>query len=91
MDSTSVVSEYDIKKLKSLVYKLNEKLYSTLNATKERKFQALLPKSDHDPANNVVTIPEDLPMSDIQKQVLGKGLKWMKMTFSMILIDSIER
>lgn len=69
-----------VSPLKKLVFGLNKELYNDLKATKDKKLKDLLPVRS--PAVNaetktVVTIPEDLALTDEEKEVLGKGLNFV--------------
>jgi hypothetical protein len=66
---------------------LNSRLYSFLEASKSSKFNSLLSNRPISPATNhtssanstnlVVTIPPDLTLSDSERSVLAKGLKFV--------------
>ena len=64
----------------------NTSLYNTLNATKQKKITALLKENQTHIDNTVrensfgvkvVYIPEDLPLSDLERKVLSLGLKFV--------------
>ena len=70
----------------NFVRMLNSRLYSFLKASKASKFNSLLaplPVSVNNLANSavqinlVVTIPPDLTLSDSEKSVLEKGVKFV--------------
>ncbi len=70
----------------NFVRMLNSRLYSFLQASKASKFNSLLaplPVSVNNLANSavqinlVVTIPPDLTLSDSEKSVLEKGVKFV--------------
>lgn len=75
--TTNDLSEHQIKGLKTCVYRLNQTLYDSLSSKKEKKMDALIPPQVFKDINNVVTIPEDLELSAAERQVLGKGLKFI--------------
>ena len=67
------------------IHELNQSLYQNLKETKDRKFDELLgninPNSTTTHArksrNIVQTIPEDLPLTSDERNVLNKGLKFV--------------
>ena len=64
--------------LKRVVYELNSKLHNELQITKERKFKKLLPVlPPRANRKSVVCIPENLDISDSERDVLSKGLKFI--------------
>ena len=79
LESSSEMSNSHMKKLKKCVYRLNQSLYASLKNIKAKKLNVLAPHlqqeiSDDD---NVVTIPDDLPLSSSERRVLSKGLKFI--------------
>ena len=68
--------------VRSKIQELNSKLFHYLTETKTIKFHNLAgPDSviepPQKPRNTVVTIPDDLPLTDAEKSILGKGLNFV--------------
>ena len=75
--------------LQRQIHELNSRIYESLKSTKERKFAQLCGKRQNQPAEIntyddydyqsklVVTIPDDLPLSETEKSVLSKGLSFV--------------
>ena len=66
--------------LKRLVFNLNQRLYSHFNDIKSSKLKKLRPEpsnSDDDNKHIVVTVPEDLELSSVERKVLAKGLTFI--------------
>ena len=69
-----------VSALKKLVFELTKKLYDDLKLTKDKKLKDLLPASNptvNAETKTVVTIPEDLALTDEEKEVLAKGLNFV--------------
>lgn len=68
-------------KISRLLHILNQEYYHSLKSTKDRKFQSLLAErpvsKPPDYTKTVVTIPEDVPLTEAEKSVLSKGLKYI--------------
>ncbi len=82
----SICSSVLRRDITNFVCMLNSRLYSFLQASKASKFNSLvgpLPVSVNNHANSavqtnlVVTIPPDLTLSDSERSVLAKGLKFV--------------
>ena len=63
---------------------MNSKLFNHLHQIKAQKLQQLIGPQitsdsslDHESFNTVVTIPENLPLSNSEKSVLSKGLNFV--------------
>ena len=86
-----VSSEETFYLIRRQIHELNSRVYASLKSTKERKFAQLCGKrqnqlqpaevnthDDHDYQSKlVVTIPDDLPLSEAEKLVLSKGLTFV--------------
>ena len=84
-----VSSEETFHLIQRQIHELNSRVYESLKSTKERKFAQLCGKRQNQPAEIntyddhdyqsklVVTIPDDLPLSEAEKSVLSKGLSFV--------------
>ena len=84
-----VSSEETFHLIRGQIHELNSRIYESLKSTKERKYAQLCGKrqnrpaeinthDDHDYQSKlVVTIPDDLPLSEAEKSVLSKGLSFV--------------
>ena len=71
--------------IRKKIHDLNQALYDNLKETKDRKFEDLLStvkqkttNSENTQHKNIVqTIPEDLPLTPAERNVLNKGLKFV--------------
>jgi hypothetical protein len=76
----SLCSESHFYSISRMIHILNSELYETLRLSKDRKLkhlreeQCLQNVSSH---KTVITIPEDLELSSMEKSVLSKGLKFV--------------
>jgi hypothetical protein len=80
-------SEHDYRTIRSFVHNLNRTYYNSLNNNKNSKLQTLrdersnsIHELNHANGKNsklVVTIPPDLELTDDQRSVLSKGLKFV--------------
>ena len=73
-----------VTSIRSKIRELNHCLYESLSNTKRNKLASLTgvtPTSHNhnhiDVSRSVVTIPQDLPLSDVEKSVLSKGLNFI--------------
>ena len=78
-ESLKEIDDQVCSRLRRLVFELNKELYHSLKDTKERKLKALLPVSAPvvPSERTVVTIPEDLHLTEIERTVLSKGLNFI--------------
>lgn len=71
-----------VQSIRTKIQKVNSKLFNHLHQIKAHKLEQLtgLPytcDSSIESLNTVVTIPENLPLSDAEKSVLSKGLNFV--------------
>ena len=73
-----------VSSIRKHIHLLNGRLYESLCTTKHNKFTSLVginhnPRVEHSSvvSHSVVTIPEDLPLSDSEISVLNKGLNFV--------------
>ena len=75
-----------VNSIRLKIHDLNSKLFQYLQDHKNQKLFELTgrdPNSNSKPLEqryNVVTIPEDLPLSEPEKSILGKGLNFVPLT-----------
>ena len=75
-----------VNSIRLKIHDLNSKLFQYLQDHKNQKLFELAgrdPNSNSKPLEqryNVVTIPEDLPLSEPEKSILGKGLNFVPLT-----------
>ena len=75
-----------VNSIRLKIHELNSKLFQYFQDQKNQKLFELTgrdPNSNSKPLeqrHNVVTIPEDLPLSEPEKSILGKGLNFVPLT-----------
>lgn len=80
-DLFHICSSYDYRSIAQTVHCLNRDYFWSLNSHKDKKLSKLLrnqPKKHQPrPEKLVVTIPDDLQLSNTEKDILGRGLKFV--------------
>ena len=74
-------TQEDFRKFSALVHTLNQDLYNELSEIKARKLKNILPKVPNvDMNRRVVKIPENLPLSSDEEELLQKGLSFVPLS-----------
>ena len=82
--------------LRKKIHMLNQSLYEFLKDLKQKKFDTLIREQRPSrtnpqtatPRNIVYTIPDDLPLTNDERSVLNKGLKFIPRKYNLTLMSS---
>ena len=71
-----------VQSIRTKIQEINSKLFNHLHQIKTHKFEQLTDPPDTcdsslESLNTVVTVPQNLPLSDAEKSVLSKGLNFV--------------